>query len=729
MPISTPIRPFTRSPARAGGALLPLLMVCLLAGACDDGAGTAAAPPDAAALDMQPTEGRLDAMLDGFDGMPDDSDAMPDDSDAMSDAMPDGSDAMPDGPDAMTPPAPRCSMPPAEPMQPDGPLPPAASPHRGVDALEVEAWDRLRDGLLADPGVHFVATYDHGRDAYVIDGGPVDARARLVVRRVDGATRSTLEVVEGAVADVFPSVEPDLYGDYAALLAAMENPEGVVIPDRGYADDDPRVGWLPLEAQSWPDPLVRLTTAFDAPDAPDGMVGVWPWAGGGTGRHGGLGLLQSQSIFVVSGAGARQGVVIDGAARLVDAAPTALAALGIPTTGGVGPDGTYPDGLYLARQDGVVRWEALDPDPCVRPRYVVMILFDGLQAIEANHLMLADAPPIELPALRRFAAEGAVYRHGAVVGFPSYSAPGHTTAGTGVWPGHHGVVSNGFFGRAEQATINPFAVLSDLPAFFAEPQRLYDLYDRMLADDAETISQAMHRALDGETFTAVLNELTIGGADYTPLHHFGIAHRKAAVGDSERIDALGQLMVQRLLGDPQLPVPEVLQLSMLATDAAGENDGPHSDLLRQTLANIDRRLTIIREAYAQRGVLDQTMFILVSDHGMELTDPTRRAGLNGAIGGTGVRTRYVGNGGIWLATLALALERTGDGLEVTVTAHDDGRPVEGATVRCEGCGGLLGEDEGVTDADGRVVIPLGVLAEPTAVSASHPRYNEQTAAP
>lgn len=701
--------------------LAALLCLCLAIG-CDDGG------PSTAAVDVGP-DARVDAAVDAEapdarDGNDASADAMSESSDAIPpDMASDDIDASPDGP----PPIPaRCSAPPAIPPMPSAPLPPAASPHRGVDALEAESWQTLRDGLLAAPHIHFVATFDHGLDAYVIDGGPNDARTRLVVRRIDDADRSRVEVIEGAVEDIFPSTDAERHGDYAGLLDALENPEGVEISDRGYAEDDPRVGWLSLETQSWPDPLERLTTLFDAPDAPDGVVGVWPWAQGGTGSHGGLGLLQSQAVFVVSGAGARQGIVIDAAARLVDAAPTALAALGIPTTGGVGPDGIYADGLYLTRQDGVVRWEALDPDPCVRPKHVVMILFDGLQASELNHLMLADDPPVELPAFRTFAAEGAVYRYGAVVGFPSYSAPGHATAGTGVWPGRHGVVGNSFFGRAEQATITPFEVLTDLPSFFAEPQRLYDLYDRIFSGDAETVSAAMHRALDGETFTAVLNELTIGGADYTPLDHFGIGRSKASVGDSERVDTLGQLMVEALIGDPRQPVPDLLQLSILATDAAGENDGPHSDLLRQTLATIDRRLTVIREAYARRGVLDETLFILVSDHGMELTDPTRRGSVNNAIRDTGVRTRYIGSGGIWLATMAVAAEQADDTLTVTVTAHDNGGPIEGATVRCTGCGGVLGEDEGVTDASGRVVLPMGLLAEPESVTASHPTYNPQT---
>ena len=107
------------------------------------------------------------------------------------------------------------------------------------------------------------------------------------------------------------------------------------------------------------------------------------------------------------------------------------------------------------------------------------------------------------------------------------------------------MVGNAFYGRADAAVINPFAILGELPSFFAEPQRFWDFYRRLVSGgDAETLAEALHRAFDGtgeDVFVAVLNELTIGGADYTPLDHFGLG--KASVEDNARIDALGQIVL------------------------------------------------------------------------------------------------------------------------------------------------------------------------------------------
>ncbi|MCA9538344.1 MAG: alkaline phosphatase family protein [Myxococcales bacterium] len=681
-----------------------MLALLWMATGCDDEA-TAEAPaidvaaPDGPAVDAAPDVGAVDAAPDL---------TLPDL--AVADAAVDAAvDAAPDAG-----PPPRCSAPPPTPPRPVAPLPRAFPPQAGIDAVEQPAWAALRDALMADPTVHFVATFDQANDRFLLHGGPPEARASVVFNRVDALDHSEWQVLEGDLSAIFPNTAADAVGDYDAMLAAFEPAPDLDLTAAGYPLGDPRVGFLPYESQSWPDPLVRLGTLFEAPDAPDIAAGVWPWANGGVGSHGSLGVLQSQATFVVSGRGARAGAVIDAPARLVDAAPTVLAALGAPTTGGLGPDGRYDDGLYLLRQDGWPRWDALDPDPCARPEHVVLILFDGLQATELNHLMLDDAPPVDLPTFRTLAHEGAVFRHGAVVGFPSISAGGHTTAGTGAWPGHHGVVDNAFWGRAEAAMINPFQVLTDLPSFFAEPARFWALYDRLLSGDAETLAQATHRALGPDAFVAVLNEIAIGGADYTTLDHFGV--HKAGVEDYERIDALGGIMVSTLLGDRGKPVPTLLQLSFLATDGAGEGFGPHSPRLREALQTLDGRIAAIRALYAARGVLDDTMFVLVSDHGMELMDPRRTATHAATLRASGVKLRALGAGTAWLATLDAAVVDEGDALAVTVTAHGEGLPVADARVTCEGCAPVQ------TDAEGRARLAIDPAAPPARLQITHPSF-------
>src|SRR5215475_14661823 len=69
-------------------------------------------------------------------------------------------------------------------------------------------------------------------------------------------------------------------------------------------------------------------------------------------------------------------------------------------------------------------------------RTVVYVLFDGFSPAE-----LDAAHPT--PSFDRLKREGAWSRH-LVPAFPTISLINHTTAYTGCWPEHHGIVSNIF---------------------------------------------------------------------------------------------------------------------------------------------------------------------------------------------------------------------------------------------------------------------------------------------
>ncbi len=599
-----------------------LLGSCLLAsGACSSEEGS---PTEDAAPASAPDEGALgDRQDEGGSALPDATDAL----DPGSEADPGAADVPLAGGDLEGDeggPRPRCSAPPeapppprgpargarpAPPPSPVGPLTPPMSEHRGVDELEREGYEMLREVVLEDEGVFFIATYDAEIDAFVVESGPEAERKRLVFKRmVEEAGGVSYEVVEGEVSELFPSTDPRLYSSYQEVHDAFENPNDVDLSAIGYADDDPRVGFLPPEGQSYPFPMVRIATFFDAPDAPDAVVTLKPWATWAAGTHGGMSMLQSQSTLFFSGAGAREGVVLDEVALLADAVPTALAALGAGTTGGMGPDGRYDDGLYLLRQDGRVLWEALAEDPCERARHVVIVLFDGAQAFELNHQLLDEDPEVDLPVLRELARNGAVYRHGAVANFPSLSAPGHMTAGTGLWSGHHGFIANAFFGREDQKKVKPFSLIADVRDTMAHPEKAIAIYERGVAPGVETLAQAAHRALgefDPETregaFVAVFFEIAIGGADFTTIDYLNasgaVPDGTSSLAKYRIADDIGIAQVEALLGNEEHPVPTVLQVSFISTDAAGEMEGPSSDLLRDVLAQMAARVGRILAAY------------------------------------------------------------------------------------------------------------------------------------
>ena len=654
---------------------LPLALLL----ACDD-TTDADAPVDAVAVDARPPDSAT-------------PDARPDA--ALRDARPtdlgrsDAADGTPDAePDAAPP---SCPDPPL--LAPDGPLPGRRSPLAGVDEVERPAYEALRDTLLADPGVHFVATWDTTAARYRVEA----ADARFAFVRTDAG----YEVVEGAVADVFPITDPLALAGYDAELAAFANPDEVALDALDYPAGDPRVGFV--DGGAHPLPLVRIATLFDAVDAPDAVVDLRPWSAPSPGSHGTLSGLQSRAALAFSGAGVRAGHVVDLPAALVDVAPTVMAALGAPTTAGVGPDGTYADGLHLRRQDGWPLWPLLNCEPVER---AVVVLFDGLLASE-----LARTGP-DLPVFGAMLANGTVVRTGAVGGFPTVSAPGHMTAGTGLWPGHHGVLHNGFWGRADGARVSPFSILTDVQGALENPQTIFDIYDRAVDPDTETLSAAVERAFGPDAFTVVLNELPFGGADLTTIDLLTGGREKVGITESRAADLLGAGQVETVLRRTDWPVPKLLQLSFVITDSAGESHGPHSDALRAALAETDDRLGRVRDAYAQRDALDGTLFVFVADHGMELQDPSRVVDPAALVAASGVRTRLGAHPLVYLVTL----EATRDGTDLRITDRDHGGPVAGATAVCEGC------EARTTDADGRT--PLAGLVG--AVQITHPAYNPRT---
>jgi hypothetical protein len=700
-------------------------LAILAAGSCGDTAvvsGPSDAPEDSAG-DVTDDTGQ------GGDTAPEDTNPVPDDGSPADTTPP---------PDTKTDPL--CSAPLEVNAIAYGPLPEPAQPRRGVDALEWASYTQLRDEALSDPGVHFVATYDTQNERFLVESGPTSARKTLAFRRVAKIENKIwgveYEVLQGQISDIFPSIESKAFGPYEEVLAAFVNPNGVQLTELGYTGNDPRVGYLPPQSYPYPMALVRIAALFDAPDAPDVVASLYPWAHPAPGTHGTMGIFQSRSTLVLSGKGAKSGVVLDNIAMLPDVAPTVLAALGAPDTGGTGADGLYSEGLYLMRQDGNVRWEALAEDPCDRAKHVIVIVFDGLMATELNHLMLAENPPVELPTFRALGQHGAVYRYGAVTNYPSVSAPGHMTTGCGLWSGHHGILGNAFFRRKTQETINPFALLDDPLATISNPDMVVEFYNKAVAAGVETLAQAAHRALgdyNPETgtgaYVAVLNEIAIGGADYTTVDYLkamqGASKPSASdLGKYTVADTLAQTQVVELLADESKPVPTILHVSFLVTDKAGEMAGPHSDFVRETLVTLDGRVKTVLDAYAARGALDDTLVVLTADHGMSLQDPSRKATLNNGIAAITVKKIQPMAGVYYLRTIALesTYDPAAKTLLVVAKNHDNEVPLSGVTVTCGDCS----EGSLVSGEDGGVLFSVGSAKPETQITATHPEFNPQT---
>jgi phosphonoacetate hydrolase len=599
-------------------------------------------------------------------------------------------------------------------------------PSSGIDETE-DSLAKIEEAAAAASDVFFWATYHQDTQTYSLKRSMDDAVLELTFRRtLKASERAVFDILSGKISDFFKHTDPLHLADLSELHQAYENPNAQVYGDLGYALDEPRMGFLNEDTTSYPLALERIAGLFQASTAPDVMVEFKPDSKKGPGTHGCLDVLQSRATLILGGAGTRTDVVLDEVAALTDVAPTVLAALGAPTVGGRSLLGEFSEGLHLKRQDGRVLTEALDLSDCQHAKHAVIVLLDGLMASEINHHIMSATPDIQLPNMRWIAERGVIYRGGAVAGWPSFSAPGHMTVGTGVWSGQHGIVSNSFYDREDRTTLSFFGFITKPEMLVQDSSAYMKVYKKYVPPDIETLAQAAHRAFgpwDPDTnegaFVAVLNDFPILGADRTSFDLIAptspsFAHNLDLTNLADDF-ALNQAL--SLLEDSSLPTPKVMQLSFYTTDKAGEEAGPHSDLLRDALPSMDARIGELMAAYEARGAKEDTLWVLVSDHGMALQDPSVPRTFTTQLSETGLKFTNVG-GMLYLHTLGVDITMDGLTASVLVRDHGNGKPVGGATVKCSGCQPKSGE----TGENGTLSfkVPAGAMID---FNASHPDFN------
>lgn len=405
------------------------------------------------------------------------------------------------------------------------------------------------------------------------------------------------------------------------------------------------------ETNQYPYAHSSVSQLFDDPRAPDLAVvhtpaHNWEERGGHRGEHGSLDLVQSRAPLIFSGAGVRARGRVAAHARMVDVAPT-LAALA-----GVRPRDPREAGRLLARQDGKVIKEVIDARE--RPRSVVAFLWDGTNA----NVLYAMADAGELPNVARLMEAGITFGHGLIASFPSVTLANHTSAITGLHPGHHGILHNAYFDRASGRQI-----ITNAP-------QTWHLARNELREDAETIFEAVARG--GRAFAAAVNEPTDRGAGYSTFDLFRRGEVQAVEGAlpdasslsgatqefvnlkreyawSSSADAMAVLQAQQLWdGANGNPRPSLLWVNLILPDAANHAGGPYSDIGHAGLRDTDRRMGEILEALDWGA--GTTAFALLADHGMEESDPGCKGDFDDALTRAGIPFRDEGYGFIYFTS-------------------------------------------------------------------------------
>ncbi|MGH2726995.1 MAG: alkaline phosphatase family protein, partial [Actinomycetota bacterium] len=262
----------------------------------------------------------------------------------------------------------------------------------------------------------------------------------------------------------------------------------------------------------------------------------------------------------------------------------------------------------------------------------------------------------ELPNVARLMGEGTTFGHGLIASFPSVTLANHTTALTGLHPGHHGVLHNAYFDRATARQI-----ITNAP-------QTWHLARHELRDDAETIFEAIGRA--GRGFTAAVDEPTDRGAGYSTFDLLRRGEVKAVEGAlpdasslpgatqefvnlkreyawSSSADAMAVLQAQQLwAGTNGNPRPVFMWVNLILPDAGNHAGGPYSDIGHSALRDTDRRLGEILDALDWGD--GRTAFALLADHGMEESDPECKGDFDDALTRAGIPFRDEGYGFVYL---------------------------------------------------------------------------------
>lgn len=528
--------------------------------------------------------------------------------------------------------------------------------HQGLGPDQEESGNRAILALLEDAAVrdHVDLVISCRNGIYEVWAG----RGMLRFRRVADGGEPRFETVEQCGQD--PLADED-----ATRLATLEEELGASGAGR------PAEAFLEPEQVSYPFGRERIAQLFDSPNAPDLVVSPRCYAFGiQPGQHGALDVVQSRAPLAFSGPGVRPGR-LPLAARQVDVAPTLARLMGFPLIDGRDALGR-PARTYLRRQDGRVLEELLDPAGS-RPGRVYVMLLDGVSHTELWHRLETDRAA--LPHLRRLLARSAALEFGAIVNFPSITWPSHAALATGAWCGHHDIVNPVYYLREERRLVNPQGLVFETEGY--------------LGDGVETLYEAFGRVRG--SFTAAINEPQGRGADHASLERRIVPDRarlRAATADylariSPRweddgmvhvqenavADARGMAQVELLFSSAEHPAPEFVLHEFALTDAAGHDYGPHAEGLRQAMDETDERVGQVLGILEKRGLLEETLFVVTSDHGMAAQDTSLAANPARHLERIGMRA-VTAEPMIWLRDLRVELHRAADGRTARVVVTD-----------------------------------------------------------
>lgn len=238
---------------------------------------------------------------------------------------------------------------------------------------------------------------------------------------------------------------------------------------------------------------------------------------------------------------------------------------------------------------GLLTWALLavscstpGPKPAAGP--LILVSLDGFRW---DYLQKYDAP-----ALRALAVAG-VHATRMTSSFPSKTFPNHYTLVTGLYPEHHGIVSNYFYDPALKASFNKNSAKDNAdPRWWQEGEPVWITAEKQGVRSAACMWPGCEAEVHGTR---------------PSLHHAFDGRIPAA----RRVDDL-----LAWLDLPAVQRPRFCALYLDITDVVGHRAGPDSPQMAAAVKEADDAVARLLAGLAARGLRAGTNLIIVSDHGM-----------------------------------------------------------------------------------------------------------------
>ena len=248
------------------------------------------------------------------------------------------------------------------------------------------------------------------------------------------------------------------------------------------------------------------------------------------------------------------------------------------------------------------------------PRHVILLSIDGLRP---DYYLHPEQYHLNIPHLRSLLQRGS-YAQSMLGVYPTLTYPSHTTIVTGVRPARHGVVSNFIFAPS-QGLLNWYLKSADIQTkTLWEAAKDKGLKTAIVTWPASYGARVDYLIPENLALTTDIADLIRQGS--TEGLFEDLAKQFGPITLLPINDPAGCISLDKMTTDFAAEImrrykPNLLFMHLLDVDHEQHISGIDTPQVFASFERIDTLIGSMIEATQQAGILDQTTFIIVGDHG------------------------------------------------------------------------------------------------------------------